>query len=283
MHACVPHPAVGLCLASGQEHLPRDLLEWAEKQLSGGLRDRKAPDFESAILSFLLVYRDSPPESQRSSPSLSSRKKKAPACVDPKNLVRRICEMRCWYLIWQTSKMYAHTHRGAPDPDGRNEELSRLPPTALWELRKITTEGLIACEKEILLGLDELSQDGARLIELPLWACMWQMILIYRRVVAACSNLARGQLLSSVDSGTAGPNETSVLPVVEHLYRLLILKYNAYFGSTSPTYPKKGQPPTTELLAGDEQLKRAWDNVSVCRKEFCEHLNKHLNTTVYMI
>lgn len=52
---------------------------------------------------------------------------------------------------------------------------------------------------------------------------------------------------------------------------MLILKYNAYFGSTSPLYPKKGQPPTTEVLAGDDHLKREWGNVSVRRKEFCEY------------
>lgn len=82
----------------------------------------------------------------------------------------------------------------------------------------------------------------------------------------------RNSSLTSVDRAP-GSNEISALPVVEHLYRLLILKYNAYFGSTSPTYPKKGQPPTTEVLAGDEHLKREWDNVSVRRKEFCKHPN----------
>lgn len=200
----MPNTVMGLCLAQGQDHLPRDLLGWAEKQLSGEVRDKKAPDFESAILSFLLVYRGSLSELQGSSSSSSSGKKNAPACVDPKNLVRKICEMRCWYLIWQTSKLYAYTHGSALDPDERSGKRPRLPPMLLWELKKITADGLVACEKEILLELDELSPDGARLIELPLWACMWQMILIYRQLVAGYSNLARSQLASSVDSGTAG-------------------------------------------------------------------------------
>lgn len=199
----MPNTVMGLCLAPGQENLPRDLLGWAERQLSGELRDKMAPDFESAIFSFLLVYRDSPLELQGCSSSSSSGKKKALACVDPTNLVRKICEMRCWYLIWQTSKLYAYTQGDASGLDARKDKYSRLPPTTLWELRKITAEALIACEKEILLELDELS-DGARLIELPLWACMWQMILIYRQLVAGYSKLARSQLVSSVDGGTAG-------------------------------------------------------------------------------
>lgn len=58
---------------------------------------------------------------------------------------------------------------------------------------------------------------------------------------------------------------------MEHLYRLLVIKYSAYFGSASPVFPKKGQPPTTELLEGDERLRREWDNVLLRRTEFCEH------------
>lgn len=65
----------------------------------------------------------------------------------------------------------------------------------------------------------------------------------------------------------------SALAVVEHLYRLLVIKYSAYFGSASPIFPKKGQPPTTELLEDDERLRREWDNVLLRRKEFCEHPN----------
>lgn len=199
-----PDTVMGFCLAPGQENLCRDLLGWAESQLSGELYDKKVPDFEAAILSFLLVYRDSPLDLQGSSPSSSSGKKKALACVDPKSLARKICEMRCWYFIWQTSKLYAYTYGGVQNPGGDGDKHPELPPTALWELRKITTKGLIACEKEILLDLDELSPDGARVIELPLWACIWQMILIYRQLVIGYSNLARSQLVSSVEGRKAG-------------------------------------------------------------------------------
>lgn len=196
-----PNMVMGFCLAPGQEHLPRDLLGWAERQLSGELYDREAPDFESAILSFLLVYRDSTLGLQGSSSSSSSGKKKTLACVDPKHLVRKICEMRCWYLIWQTSKLYTYTHGGAPNPGEHGDQHSTLSPTALWELRKITTERLISCEKEILLELDELSPDGARVIELPLWACIWQMILIYRQLVAGYSNLAHRSSVAGLKAG----------------------------------------------------------------------------------
>ncbi|KAL2283385.1 hypothetical protein FJTKL_09991 [Diaporthe vaccinii] len=273
-----PNLVVRACLASGQEHLSRNLLLWAERQLLRELYDKKTPDFEAAILSFLLVYRDSPLDLNGA--ASSSVKKKLPACIDPKTLVRKVCEMRCWYLIWQTSRLYKFAHGGAPDGGGHPNDHSQLPPTVIWELRKIATEALIACEKEILLELDELSPDGARLIELPLWACIWQLILIYRKMVSGYSNRARSQSVGSLNGGSTGLNEVSALAVVENLYRLLVIKYSAYFGSASPIFPKKGQPPTTELLEGDERLRREWDNVLLRRIEFYRTLLDGVATDV---
>lgn len=194
-----PSPAIWSCLAPGQENLPRDLLGWAERQLSRELCDKQAPDFESAILSFLLIYRDSPLDLHAAS---SCSGKKLTPCVDPKHLVRKICEMRCWYMIWHTSKLYAHAPGWAAD--------AQLSPTVIWELRKIATGALIACEKEILLELDELPPDGARLIELPLWACIWQVILIYRQLVSGYWNLSRSQPAGSANGGSTGESQLRV-------------------------------------------------------------------------
>lgn len=58
---------------------------------------------------------------------------------------------------------------------------------------------------------------------------------------------------------------------MDRLYQLLVIKYSAYFGSASPIYPKKGHPPTTELLEGNESLRGEWENVLLRRKEFCEY------------
>lgn len=198
------NPVVGVCLASGQEPLPPDLLVWAERQLLRDLYYKQTPDFEAAILSFLLAYRDTNLDLHGA--SSGSGKKKKPTCIDPRTLVRKVCEMRCWYLIWQTSKLYTCTNGGAPsaNANAHTNGYSQLQPTVILELREKATEALIACEKEILLELDELSPDGARHIELPLWACIWQMILIYRQLVSGYSKLAHSQLLSSMNGGGAG-------------------------------------------------------------------------------
>lgn len=212
-----PNPAVWDCLAPGQERLPCDLLAWAERQLLRELYDKKAPDFGAAILSFLFAYRESSLDLHGA--SSSSGKKKLSACVDPKNLVRKVCELRCWYLIWQTSKLYTCAHGGVPCANGHTHSYSQLQPKVIWELRKIATEALVACEKEVLLELDELSPDGARLIELPLWACIWQMVLIYRQLVSGYSNLARSQPAGSINGGRTGEWRTSLLALLRIFWR----------------------------------------------------------------
>ncbi|KAJ0107846.1 hypothetical protein J7T55_007058 [Diaporthe amygdali] len=260
-----PNSVPWLCLAPGHEPLSGTLLTWAERQLSKELDVKKAPDFEAAILSFLLAYRDSPMDLSDVSYNVG---KKSSAFVDAKNLIRKTCEMRCWYRIWQTSALFYQADGGGSAAGSHNNIHQPMPVAALFELKKIATNALIACEKHILSELDEWPPGVDRLTELPLWACLWQMILIYKQLVAGYSNLARSHPVNSIYGVNPGFNEVSALSVVQHLYRLLIVKYNAYFGSTSPIYPRKGQPSTSELLAGDKHLKREWDNVLMRRKEF---------------
>lgn len=192
----------GACLAPGQEHLAHSLLVWAERQLSKELDAKKSPGFEAAIISFLLAYRDSPVDLSKASSTVGN--KKVPAIIDPKRLVRKTCEMRCWYRIWQTSALYSCSHGGGSTSSSLNEPHTELPVAALWELRKLATNALIACENQILLDLDELSPSMAPLIELSHWACIWEMILIYRQLVAGYSNLAQTQLENSMYGVSTG-------------------------------------------------------------------------------
>lgn len=60
----------------------------------------------------------------------------------------------------------------------------------------------------------------------------------------------------------------AALLVVINLHRLLLIRYAAYFGSSSPIHPKPGQPTTQELLKGNDGLLRAWNRVLILRKEF---------------
>lgn len=73
------------------------------------------------------------------------------------------------------------------------------------------------------------------------------------------------------------------MSVVDDIYKMLVIKHNAYFGATSPIFPERGQPPTTELLEGDERLRTQWDNVLLRRKEFCEHPNPICLETSYCL
>lgn len=61
------------------------------------------------------------------------------------------------------------------------------------------------------------------------------------------------------------------LNIISHLHRILLVKHGAYFRSSSPIFPKRGQPSTLELLE-HPQLKRAWENVLERRGGFCKFL-----------
>lgn len=52
---------------------------------------------------------------------------------------------------------------------------------------------MVYCEKLLLLELDEVSVRTESSLEMYLWAILWQLILIYRRVIIEDSDLNRSE------------------------------------------------------------------------------------------
>lgn len=53
----------------------------------------------------------------------------------------------------------------------------------------------------------------------------------------------------------------AALDVMQQLHRLLLVKYSAYFWSSSPLHPWPTGPSTAQTLAGDERLRTTWFDV----------------------
>lgn len=250
-------------------------------------------------------------------------------------LLRNVCEMTCWVRLWRTpGGLLLCYHR-----EGRRNEGGGRRRGDEEEARA----ALARAEKLVLEELDGLLGSGIRGIEVPVLACLWQMILLYRQAIVAYSDdlggagagvgsrgmrfgggeslfffpfslfslglhaAARpalrppppfslpscnlpayhaepsGVLPSHTDRAHAnlshlgfGPKKigmehvTRALITAEHLSRLLVIRYAAYFGGASSiVFPKATEPSTSDLLAGHRGIQTAWDNVMALRLGFC--------------
>lgn len=294
------------------------LLRWIEPQISWE-QAFAGFSFEAAIQNFVFALRDRPlplppdigPIGAGGGGGRGGRGKKGggrkrsgssadrlPAAL---RLLRNVCELSCWERLWRAPALY-YVQQG------------RLPATVLRELKDVASAALGSCERRVMAELDELLVTGIKGIEVPVLACLWQIILIYRRLIRAYSERLRepaawaagwdaGKLclffpaplvalrvhdlsqlhmflvlvehrsrsvLTDFFSASEGQQCLSgALSTVTHLYRLILVKYAAYFGSSSPIFPRPRHRSTSDLLAGNERLQRAWDHVRACREGFC--------------
>lgn len=96
--------------------------------------------------------------------------------------------MACFFRIWRTSSFWCR------DPSNK---IVSLPMSVQAELRNIVLQGLHRIEYDILKELDEyVTPHGSPKPQdkMAIWASMWQLILIYRDMIAAFRNtLARSE------------------------------------------------------------------------------------------
>lgn len=230
-----------------------DLLMWAEKQILN--ESWRGESFEDAITAFIFALRDTPLQNGQATITV------------PANLVRSVCDMVSWMRIWQASNIHVHgLGFGLPT-------VHPLPQTVTWELKSQAITAVKRSEHTALFTLDEMLKETNRVEKLPMLACLWQLLLIYRKVHFMYTEVDR----PPCNPGRAFLSSTAL--IVKQIYRLLLVKYAAYFASSSPVYPKKDQEPTVDLIAGDARLQTAWQDVIHRRQEFCElfiHNKAHL-------
>ena len=93
-----------------------------------------------------------------------------------RELAEKTHKMYCFYRIYTASFSFR----------GPNSKESPLPVTIQLELRAIAKKNMKSLEKDVLNEFDKfLKPDGiADCDRLPVWACIWQMILIYRDMLS---------------------------------------------------------------------------------------------------
>lgn len=224
------------------------LLMWAEKQILS--ESQRGGSFEDAINAFIFALRDTPLQEGRATITV------------PANLVRSVCDMVSWIRIWRAPVIHIH---GAAWGSGL-PRVDPLPEPVIWELKSQATTAMRRSEDTALGTLDEMLKETNRVEKLSMWACLWQLKFIYQKAQDPCIE----DRLPICDPGRACLD--SVAMTVRQIHRLLLVKYAAYFGSSSPIYHKSNQKSTIDLIAEDPRLRTAWEAVVQRRPEFCKSL-----------
>ncbi|KAF3768991.1 hypothetical protein M406DRAFT_349996 [Cryphonectria parasitica EP155] len=236
------------------------LLAWAEKQVRQELARHST--FEAAIGTLIFTLLDRP-LSVPPPPERAGRNKNKPTPLSSRVLLRNVCDMMSWLQILRAQTLYVRQwpSLGPYGSAGGAASSSYLMEGVLSELKWLAVAELVAAERSAVENLDLLLNKGIKGVEVQVLACLWQMILIYRQQIAVFTTLASMHAAIRI---TVEP----ALAILYQLQRTLLVKYGACFRSSSPFYPRRGQPSTTDRLQGDARLKGAWQNVLTSRQDF---------------
>ncbi|KYK58617.1 hypothetical protein DCS_05634 [Drechmeria coniospora] len=142
-----------------RDHVPSHemLQSWVESQI----RREHTSDFSRLLQSFLLAYAEGGPR------------------LPQHSLVENVHKMNCFFRIWTMSSFWCR--------DPANHVVS-LPLSVQARLRSIAREALKLLEYKVMKTLDDFLDQQTQPKppeKVAIWASLWQLILMYRQLLAA--------------------------------------------------------------------------------------------------
>ncbi|UPK99269.1 hypothetical protein LCI18_010204 [Fusarium solani-melongenae] len=208
-----------------------DLVDWVENIIAH--QDTRCIGFQQAVDAFIMRYG------------------KSSASLPMHDFVRKVHKLNCLTKIRLGLVLCV-------EEDGKTTPPSCALHTQFGQISKAASQPI---EKEVLSELEKLmfgttgiGPDNA----IALWASLWCLILMYRKLVR--SYIAFQQFPCHVPEDYSGFPECK-LEVGTHFYHYLVSIYAALFRVTSPLYTDFRIAATRKLLDEDESLVRAFMNL----------------------
>ena len=130
--------------------------------------------------------------------------------------MQQAVRLSCLHGIWCSA---------LPEPkNARNEALRYASKAVHKQIAVIITQGVETLERDILGQLQSIifNQKGlGKQNELPIWICLWLLMLTYRRTISHWSSRR---------------NRESHLELSQHMYNMLISIYSTIFRASTPLW-----------------------------------------------
>lgn len=142
--------------------------------------------------------------------------------------------LSCVHGIWCLALPEAKTLRG--------EETKYASKAVHKQIAVVIASGIESLERDILGQVQDLifSQKGlGKENEVPIWICLWLLMLTYRRTIIHWSTRR---------------NRDSYLELSQHMYNMLISTYSTIFRSSTPRWHNFLKPEVFEKFGRDPSV-----------------------------
>ncbi|KAH6997915.1 hypothetical protein BKA56DRAFT_12128 [Ilyonectria sp. MPI-CAGE-AT-0026] len=209
----------------------KTLVDWVEKIVTH--QDTRNIGFQQAVDAFIMRY-------SKSSTSLPMH-----------NLVQRVHELNCLTKIRLGLVLCVDEHGKTTAPScALHTQFGQISKAASQPIEKYVLGEL----EKLVFGASGIGPSNA----IALWASLWCLILMYRKLVR--SYIAFQQFPCHVPEDYSGFPQCK-LEAGTHFYHYLVSIYAALFRATSPLYADLRVAATRNLLSDDESLVQAFMNL----------------------
>jgi hypothetical protein len=148
--------------------------------------------------------------------------------------MQKMIRLSCLHAVWCLALPQPRTSREQP-----YQYASKVVHT---QIKVIAARGIVDLEVEILSELQKLifsSKGPGKLNLLPIWTCLWLLILTYRRT------------LQNVGSKN---NKDSGFSLAQHMYNMFVSIYSGLFRPSSPMWLNWLKDEVFELFGKDYRI-----------------------------
>jgi hypothetical protein len=149
---------------------------------------------------------------------------------------------------------------------GANNAQNLLSLAVCSQLLLIIKKGIREAETEILEGLEPhlySSKGPGQRNAIPLWACLWSLILMYRDRMAAYN-----QYLGQPQAAYSEAFE--LMSATKHWYDIITAHYAVLFNPSTPLHLDCGVEENFDLIGRSENLRSTFDIARTEALNFCK-------------
>jgi hypothetical protein len=180
-------------------------------------------------------------------------------------LIRKAVRLSCFHAIWCSALPLARA--------SREESLEHASKAVHVQLAVLVTQGIVDLEVEILSELQKLvfqpKKGHGKQNMLPLWTCLWLLILTYRRTL-------RGRP-AYTSSSTASK---SAFDLANYMYDMLVSIYSGLFRPSSPMCLNWLKHEIFELFGQDYRITHTMGTLKTEFDFICEFYSRSLQLVV---
>jgi hypothetical protein len=148
--------------------------------------------------------------------------------------MKKVVRLSCLHAIWSLA---------LPQPRTSHDQPHQYASKAVHaQIEGIAAGGIVDLEIEILADLQKLlfgPKGLGKFNMLPIWICLWLLILTYRRTLT---------------NGASKKNKDSRFALAQHMYHMFVAVYSALFRPSSPVWLNWFKDEVFELWGKDRRI-----------------------------